>query len=144
MLFYTGQTRHASEVVQEQIDKTKARANDPYLHRMREMVYEAEELISTLPADQMVPAIGNLLCESWRLKKQLSSKISNSLIDQAHDAALAAGAYGGKLCGAGSGGFLALLAPPEKQEHIRTALKGMLEVRFRFESEGSTIIYMKD
>ena len=128
----------------EQIEKTKMRKNDASLHRMKEMVYEAQESISNLPSDKMVEQLGFLLKESWGLKKKLSTKVSNSFIDEAYDAAIRAGAYGGKLCGAGSGGFLAFLVPPERQAAVRAAMKDLQEVDFRFENEGSTIIYMKD
>jgi D-glycero-alpha-D-manno-heptose-7-phosphate kinase len=139
LVFYTGLTRYASELLQEQIDKTRDRSNDPHLKIMLEMVYEAEHLMTTASPRE----IGKLLHESWQLKRKLSSKISNDLIDQAYAAARSAGAYGGKLCGAGSGGFLALLVPPEAQSAVRGALKGLLEVNFRFEKEGSTIIYRR-
>ncbi|PIS03463.1 MAG: kinase [Chlamydiae bacterium CG10_big_fil_rev_8_21_14_0_10_42_34] len=145
MVFYTGLTRFASEVVLEQIHKTSDKSNDEYLKLMYDMVFEAEKMMgSKNDPDKVVSEFGKLLNESWNLKKQLSSKITNPIIDQAYSAALNSGAYGGKLCGAGSGGFLALLVPPHKQQKVREALKGLLEVKFRFESEGSTIIYMKD
>lgn len=143
LVFYTGMTRFASEVVSEQLEKTKQRVNDGYLHRMKEMVYEAQEMMMTLPSDKMVEKIGRLLRESWELKKQLSTQISNSAIDEAYDAAIRAGAYGGKLCGAGSGGFLAFFVPEEKRRSVRKALSGLQEVDFHFEDQGSTIIYMK-
>ena len=92
----------------------------------------------------MIKDLGLLLDESWQLKKQLSSKISNSKIDESYNLAKKAGAYGGKLCGAGSGGFLAILAPNNKKPEIRENLKNLLEVDFKFENQGSTIIYMKD
>ncbi len=144
MMFYTGLTRHASEILKEQMQKTENRSNDGYLKRMFDMVYEAEALLIHEPRDCVAKAIGRLLDEGWSLKKQLSSKISNPIIDEAYAAAKQAGAYGGKLCGAGSGGFLALLVPPENQDAVRSALHNMLAVPVRFEDVGSTIIYMKD
>lgn len=144
LVFYTGLTRHASEVVKEQIEKTKKKANDPMLLRMREMVFEAEEIISTFSGDEMVKEFGKLLHQSWELKKSLSGQITNSLIDDAYQAAIRAGAYGGKLCGAGSGGFLVFFAPQEALGKVREALIPLQEVDFRFENEGSSIIYMKD
>jgi D-glycero-alpha-D-manno-heptose-7-phosphate kinase len=143
MLFYTGLTRHASEVLKEQIEKTKGTSNDDILLRLREMVFEAEEMVVSEREEKLAAHFGRLLDEGWQLKKQLSSKISNDLIDQTYTAAKAAGALGGKLCGAGSGGFLALLVPLEKKEAVRSALKGMFEVKCRFENEGSSIIHMK-
>lgn len=144
LVFYTGITRYASEVVKEQIEKTKSLDNDSYLQRMYEMVFEAEEIISEASEREMMILLGKKLDESWNLKKQLSTKITNPFIDELYQAALHEGAYGGKLCGAGSGGFLALFVPPEAQNQVRTALKDLLEVHFRFENEGSTIIYMKE
>ena len=144
LIFYTGITRYASDIVKEQIDKTKNLDNDSYLHRIYEMVFEGEDIISEAPENEMIPLLGNLLNESWNLKKHISSKISNPFIDDIYQSALAAGAYGGKLCGAGSGGFLAVLAPSNARIPIRNALKDLLEVNFSFEKEGATIIYMKE
>jgi len=144
LVFFTGITRHASQIVQEQIDKTKARKNDVYLREMLTLVGQAEETLIATPEDQVVKAFGKLLHESWELKKQLSSQISNPQIDEAYQAALDVGAYGGKLCGAGNGGFLAFFVSPEKQANVRTALRGLKEVDVHFEDEGSTIVYMKD
>ena len=144
MIFYTGLTRFASDVVKEQIDKTKTRSNDQYLLAMRDMVFKAEHVISNSTDQDMIKELGYLLDKSWELKKQLSSKISNSKIDESYKIAKDAGAYGGKLCGAGSGGFLALLVPENKKNEIREKLKQLLEVDFKFENQGSTIIYMKD
>lgn len=142
MIFYTGLTRFASDVVKEQMIKTESRSNDGYLHRMKEMVFEAEEIMSG--DGEIMKKLGGLMHEGWELKKKLSTKISNPTIDTAYTTAISAGAYGGKLCGAGSGGFLALIVPPESQDIVRKALPDLLEVDFKFEDEGSTIIYMKD
>lgn len=144
LIFYTGITRYANDIVKEQIDKTKSLDNDSYLQRMYEMVFEAEEIISDAQDHELMPLLGKLLDEGWGLKKRLSSKISTPFIDELYQLALSCGAYGGKLCGAGSGGFLALLVPPEAQMKVRSSLNDLLEVRFKFENEGSTIIYMKE
>lgn len=144
MMFYTGLTRHASEVVKEQVEKTQNQVNDHYLEKMVEMVYVAEDILANHPRNSMVHEFGALLHESWSYKKQLSSKVSNSFIDDAYTAARKAGALGGKLCGAGSGGFLALLVPPERQPDVKEALKGLLNVKVAFENTGTNIIYMKE
>ncbi len=144
MIFYTGLTRFASDVVKEQINKTKTKSNDEFLLKMHQMVYEAENIIANSSKELMIKKFGTLLDKSWQLKKQLSSKISNPIIDTAYDLAKSEGAYGGKLCGAGSGGFLAVFAPLDKQENIRKKLNSFLEVDFKFENQGSTIIYMKE
>lgn len=142
MLFFTGLTRHASEIVQEQLEKTKARAHDGVLKQMHESVYEAERIVMESPV--IAQELGALLHENWEMKKKLSSKISNDVIDQAYTTALRAGAYGGKLCGAGNGGFLALLVPLERQQTVREALRPLNEVKCRFDHTGSSIIYMKE
>ena len=144
LIFYTGITRYANDIVKEQIEKTEKFDNDSYLHRMYEMVFEAEEIISEASEKEMMGLLGQLLDESWGLKKRLSNKISNPLIDDLYQKALDAGAYGGKLCGAGSGGFLAFFVPSDVQARVREAMKELLEVSFGFENEGSIILYMKE
>jgi len=137
MMFFTGQTRHASEIVKEQIDKTGD--NQGYLSEMYRLVFEGK---CALEAGAM-ELFGQLMETSWNLKKQLSSKVSNPLIDAAYDRARKAGAFGGKLCGAGNGGFLLFVVPPEKQQSVREAID-LEEVKIRLENDGSKIIYQKD
>jgi len=144
LVFYTGLTRFASEILEEQIIKTKTLSNDEVLQKMYSMVYEAENLASKLSKQEFVQEFGKLLDESWKLKKQLSSKISNDFIDDHYNIAKDAGAYGGKICGAGGGGFLVLFVPSDRRALIREKLKVLLEVDVRFENEGSSIIYMRD
>lgn len=141
MVFYTGLTRYASDLLQEQVENTKAGAKDNYLKRMREMVYEAEQIMIKEDPNTMVRKLGQLLAESWQLKKQLSSQITNETIDRHYDKALKAGAYGGKLAGAGGGGFLFFFVPDESKDAVRSAMQPLLEVKFSFENEGSKIIY---
>ncbi len=142
MVFYTGITRYATEILTEQIENTKTCSADEYLDRMYNIVYEAEEIISKHECREMVEKLGQLLHEAWHLKKCLSRMISNEVIDGLYEKAIAAGAYGGKIAGAGGGGFLFLLAPLERQQDIKKALGGLMQVDFRFECEGSKIIYL--
>jgi D-glycero-alpha-D-manno-heptose-7-phosphate kinase len=144
MSFYTGLTRYASDILKEQVNNTKNGSKDKHLARMREMVYEAEHIIADESPEAMIKGLGELLREGWELKKALSGKVSNGLIDQMYKSALEAGAYGGKISGAGGGGFLTLIVPTDKQPVVRQALMGQLEVKFRFENDGSTIIYLSD
>lgn len=144
VVFYTGLTRHASEIVRVQIEKTAKGFNDIFLQKMLNMVDQAEGILTSSSLGEMVPSFGSLLHESWMLKKQLSDHVSNPFIDECYAAAIEEGAYGGKLCGAGSGGFLAFFVPPEKKEKMRKRLSKLPEVDFRFENQGSSIIYMKD
>lgn len=138
MMFYTGIQRYAHEVLKEQIEKTREKKNDEYLKALHDMV---EEGCDVLTKDGSIQKFGELMHKSWELKKHLSNAISNEQIDMAYQQAISAGAWGGKLAGAGGGGFLALLVPREKQENVRNSLKAIQEVTFRFEKEGSKIIY---
>ena len=128
-------------MVQEQLEKTARFENDLWLHRMYEMVLEAEEIFLGASDREMVPLLGKLMDQSWSLKKRLSSQISTAEIDRCYETALECGAYGGKLCGAGSGGFLALLVPPEARARVRSALGELTEVPVTFNSEGSKLLH---
>jgi D-glycero-alpha-D-manno-heptose-7-phosphate kinase len=102
------------------------------------------EIISSEREGVFTQKLGSLLHEGWQLKKSLSSCVSNSFIDDAYESAMRAGAYGGKIAGAGGGGFLMLLVAPEHRTNVRKALSNLLEVEFKFEDTGSSIIYYKD
>lgn len=141
MSFYTGLTRYANDILKEQVESTKTGSKDNYLKRMRQIVFEAEKIISDEEPEKMIQQFGELLHESWELKKCLSSKISNSFIDKAYESALKAGAYGGKISGAGGGGFLSLIVRKDKQKAVRDSLRGLSVVEFKFENDGSKIIY---
>jgi len=136
MLFFTGISRYASEIAKSQIENTSQKKRE--LNFMYQMVDEA---ISILNGKSNILEFGKLLNETWQLKKSLSNRISNPTIDNIYQKALMAGAIGGKLCGAGGGGFLLLFVAPENQAKVKEALKDLLEVRFNFEEEGSRIIY---
>lgn len=137
MLFFTGLSRTASEVAKEQIDRIPDRV--AHLHRMREAVDEAEAIL--LDHRERLDDFGHLLHEQWLLKRELSSRISTTRIDELYESGLAAGALGGKLLGAGGGGFLMFFVSPEAQEKVRDALHDLLYVPCRFEHLGSQIIY---
>ena len=137
MLFFTGFARTAAEVVKEQIGSIPANAAN--LREMRQMVDEAETLL-TAPRDGLAD-FGRLLHEQWMIKRRLSSMITTSVIDEMYETGRKAGAAGGKLLGAGGGGFLMLFAPPEAQPKIKEALEKLLYVPCRFDQLGSQIIY---
>jgi len=143
MVFFTGQTRYANEIVKEQISRTRRRDNDGYLKEMHSMVTTAMQIVSAQSEAAMVREFGALMHESWRLKRSLSPHVSNSLIDGAYEQAMRAGAYGGKISGAGGGGFLTLIVEESRQDAVRAALGPLLEVNFAFEDEGTSIIYLK-
>jgi D-glycero-alpha-D-manno-heptose-7-phosphate kinase len=104
---------------------------------------QADRLFQDL-ASLQVNKLGEALREGWELKKSLAKDITNSEIDDMYAKAVAGGAVGGKITGAGGGGFLVLFVPPEHQWSVRNALGGMIEVEFKLEPQGSKIIYVGD
>ncbi len=137
MLFFTGYQRAASEVAAEQIKNTPHKGAE--LGRMRAMVDEAHGILVDEHRD--LSDFGRLLHETWLLKRGLSSRITTAAIDAFYDAARSTGAIGGKLLGAGGGGFMLLFAPPELHGAIIEKLKPLVHVPFKFEELGSKIIY---
>lgn len=135
-LFFTGFSRTASEIAQEQLRVTPQKKRE--LEMMLELVGEAESIVST--PSQPITEFGRLLHESWKLKRSLTSKISNSNLDAIYDAGLSAGAIGGKLLGAGGGGFMLFFVPPEKKQALREKLRHLLCVPFSFSSKGSHVV----
>ncbi len=136
MLFYTGVTRVSSHILSEQ----KANIPDKTLF-IDGLVELVDEAILTLQKNDY-HKIGKLMDESWKLKKNLSGGITNDDIDYMYQKALHAGALGGKILGAGGGGFLMLYVPKEKQGYVRQALNSYREIDFKFEPQGSKIIYV--
>ena len=136
MLFFTGFSRNASEIAAEQIKNIPNRKKE--LHAMRAMVDEA---LKILTARGDIRAFGKLLHESWMLKRSISACISNNHVDDIYKTALAAGAIGGKLLGAGGGGFMLLFVEPDKQAGLQKKMAHLLHVPFAFESLGSQIIF---
>jgi D-glycero-alpha-D-manno-heptose-7-phosphate kinase len=136
MLFFTGLSRTASEIAGEQIKQTPTKKQE--LQRMHRMVDEA---IHILNSGHDLSDFGRLLHESWQLKRSLTDKISTPDIDCIYDKAIQAGATGGKLLGAGGGGFILFFVKPELQQKVKSALNNYLNVPFRFESSGSQIIF---
>ena len=137
MLFFTGLSRNASDIAEEQI--TNIKKNRKELHHMSALVDEAYNILTGPHPD--FSAFGRMLNETWKLKKSLSTKITSSHIDQVYETALKNGAVGGKLLGAGGGGFMLFYAEPENQPKIKEALKDLLLIPFKFEHLGSQIIY---
>tara|TARA_B110000438_G_scaffold169307_1_gene161792 strand:- start:1969 stop:2961 length:993 start_codon:yes stop_codon:yes gene_type:complete len=135
MLYFTGLSRFAPEIAQSKIDNFKNRINE--LHRMKDMV---DESIGILQGGGSIDDFGRLLHDSWQYKRTLSSKVTTLEVDDIYDIAMANGAIGGKLLGAGGGGFMLLFVPQERQAHMREKLKHLVNVPFQFENSGSRIV----
>ena len=136
MLCFTGFSRFASEVAKSQLDNLRIRQQQ--LMRMRQMVDDGLGIL----VDSSVPieTFGELLHEAWQNKRSLSPMVTTPEIDQIYDTARDAGAIGGKLLGAGGGGFMLLFAKPENHPEIRERLKNLIHVPFKFEDGGSRVV----
>jgi len=135
LLFFTGVSRRADSILTEQKSNIKDR-----LTELREIKHMAHQARAYLEAENF-NALGELLHQSWELKKRLAGTISNGQINEMYEAARRAGAIGGKIAGAGGGGFLLLYVPYERQSKVRAALSGLQELPFRLESDGTKIIF---
>jgi D-glycero-alpha-D-manno-heptose-7-phosphate kinase len=136
LLFYTGLSRLASEVAADVVRNLPNHRD--ILVRMRDMVDEA---LGILDSDASLDAFGELMHEGWTLKRQLSSRVASTEVEEVYRKALRAGALGGKLLGAGGSGFMAFFVPPRRQTAVIRALAGYLHVPIRFENEGSRVIH---
>ncbi|PKN02352.1 MAG: kinase [Elusimicrobia bacterium HGW-Elusimicrobia-1] len=139
MLFFTGIARNASDIAEEQIRNIDAKSKD--LREMSSLVDEAHGVLTSSPL--AFGDFGRLLDETWKIKRNLSSKISNSFIDDIYAKALKNGAAGGKLLGAGGGGFMLFYAEPQNHGRLKAALDGLLHIPFDFDFTGADIIFYK-
>jgi len=135
MLFFTGVSRFATDIAKEKIKSIPKKKKE--LSVMMEMVQEGTSILS---GEESIIKFGQLLHESWMIKRSLTEKISSSYIDNIYDVARGGGAIGGKLLGAGGGGFMLIFAKPEHQPTIREKLNKLHCVPFKFENKGSQII----
>jgi D-glycero-alpha-D-manno-heptose-7-phosphate kinase len=135
MLFFTGFARTASEIAKEQVKETPKRTTE--LKTMHQMVDEALNIVSTRGRE--ITEFGTLMHEGWRLKKSLTDKISNPIIDEIYEAGRSAGAVGGKLLGAGGGGFMLFFVAPDRREALIQRLRRLICVPFSFSNRGSHI-----
>src|ERR1700675_3182027 len=135
-LFFTGFSRTASEIAKEQIKVTPQRKRE--LEAMGQMVDEAEAIVSN--PNRSLDEFGHLLHESWQIKRTLTQNITNNSLDEIYEAGRSAGALGGKLLGAGGGGFMLFFVTPERRKELRMRLKNLLCVPFSFSSRGSQVI----
>jgi len=135
MLFFTGVQRFACTIEQEKISRIND--NTAQLDRLSQMVTDGLEVLHS--SNFIVEDFGSILHESWQIKRELSTNVSNDLIDEGYQNALDCGAIGGKILGAGGGGFMLIFASPEKHHQIIERLSSFVHVPFRFENRGATI-----
>ncbi|MBI3475575.1 MAG: kinase [Acidobacteria bacterium] len=135
-LFFTGFSRTASEIATEQVRITPHKKKE--LETMYQLVGEAESIVSS--PGRSLDEFGKLMHESWQIKRSLTQKISNANIDEIYNAGISAGALGGKLLGAGGGGFMLFYVTPEKRQALRQRLKKLLCVPVGFSSKGSHVV----
>lgn len=140
MMFYTGITRSASAILEEQKKNTQSQ-QDKFqgLQKMKGFALELEEHLNA----QRIDVVGEMMHAGWLEKKKLATKISNPQIDDWYNDAMSAGALGGKLLGAGGGGFMMFYCAPEKQNALREALSDMREVPFDLEHQGTRVLYVE-
>ena len=136
MLCFTGVTRIADPIAKSQIDNLKNRETE--LNRMREMVDEAVAILADSRVS--IDEFGKLLDLGWKYKRSLSDQVSTPQIDQIYEEAMQAGAVGGKILGAGGGGFMLLFAKPERHAAIRERLKELVHVNLNFDDSGSRVV----
>jgi D-glycero-alpha-D-manno-heptose-7-phosphate kinase len=136
MLFYTGIKRTAADVADSYVSDLESRRRQ--LRIMQDLV---DEGLTVLTGSREIAAFGELLHEGWMTKRSYSGSVSNTAVDEIYATAREAGAIGGKLLGAGGGGFVMLFAPPDCHAAIRQILQRLIYVPFKFESNGSQIIY---
>jgi D-glycero-alpha-D-manno-heptose-7-phosphate kinase len=135
MLFFTGVSRHSSSILSEQVTNLQQRLRE--LREIKDMACEARDAIE----EQNFEMLGVLIHQSWELKKRLATTVSNVRINEIYETARGAGAIGGKIAGAGGGGFLLLYVPLERQNKVRMALQGLQELPFRLEADGTKVIF---
>jgi D-glycero-alpha-D-manno-heptose-7-phosphate kinase len=135
MLFFTGISRYATEAAKSQIENMGSRKKE--LTRIRQTVDEALSIIGS--SNSFAAELGDLMHEAWKYKRSISDKVSNKTIDDIYQAAIESGAYGGKLMGAGAGGFMIFMVKPELHERVLERLKDLTHVPFEFENFGSKI-----
>ena len=137
MMFFTGFTRFSSEI--QKANKLDDESKTKQLKQMLTLVDEAESILTDQSKD--LDDFGRLLDVTWKLKRQTGKSVSTSNIDNLYDKGISAGALGGKLLGAGGGGFLVFYVTPEKQAVVKEAMEDLLYIPFKFEDSGTQVIY---
>ena len=137
-MFFTGFTRFSAQI-QEDNQKVKMQDKKKQLQEMYHLVSAAEQILVNKSSD--LDEFGKLLDHTWQLKRKTGSKVSTNTIDLLYQKGIQAGALGGKLLGAGGGGFLLFYVQPEYQSQVKEAMKDLLYIPFQFEDNGTKILY---
>lgn len=137
MMFFTGFTRFSSEI--QRVNRAEKKASYKYLKEMQKLTDWAEKVL--VGKESELDEFGYLLDQTWKLKRQTGSAVSTDSIDGLYEKGIRAGALGGKLLGAGGGGFLLFYVPLERQEAVRQAMSSLIHIPFEFETEGTRVIY---
>jgi D-glycero-alpha-D-manno-heptose-7-phosphate kinase len=140
VLYYTGISRFATEVLKEQVEKTKEKKIQVELKDIYDMVQSGMEILTN--SNIALSEFGKLLNETWTAKKKLSSAISNGDLDEMYNLAMKSGSLGGKLLGAGGGGFFLFYVGQENQIEFRRKMEQFIEIKFNFEEKGTQIIHL--
>jgi D-glycero-alpha-D-manno-heptose-7-phosphate kinase len=140
LMFYTGLSRYASQILEEQVKKTQQKEINNELQEIKDMVDEGLAILTG--SDRDMDDFGRLLHKGWMKKRSLSTAISNNFLDEIYEKAINAGALGGKLLGAGGGGFFLFYVPAAQQQAVRDVLSDLSEVEFKFETDGTRIIHL--
>ncbi|MBM09269.1 MAG: kinase [Magnetovibrio sp.] len=135
MLFFTGFSRHASEIAATLIENINKK--ERHLHQIHSFVEDALKILQN--SSSAIDDLGELLDQSWRMKRELANGVTTSNIDEIYNAGIEAGAIGGKLLGAGGGGFILFIVQPENREAVKRRLKKLIHVEFEFDTSGSKI-----
>jgi D-glycero-alpha-D-manno-heptose-7-phosphate kinase len=136
MLFFTGVSRFSSDISEHQLANMEN--CEPQMHEIHDMVEEGSSILRT--PKKPLEEFGTLLDRAWNSKRSLSNRVSNTKIDDIYQAAIKAGAYGGKLLGAGGGGFILFFVKPQDQTRVKNVLSKLVHVPFSFENSGSKVV----
>lgn len=141
VLVHTGISRHASKIVEEQMVRTKQGSINRQLDSMLDLVDEATDTLLSFDADGMLKKLGSMLDEGWQLKRSLSPHVSSPDIDALYERCKQLGAWGGKLCGAGGGGFLLMIVPPDKRADFIQKVAPARVINIGLDTEGTKILF---
>lgn len=140
VLIHTGVARRATSTAASQVQATASKSLDTDLKYLYQLVGEGVDLLESIGSD-VIEELGRRLVESWRVKRQLTKNITSDEIDRIYKAAMGAGAYGGKLCGAGGGGFIMMLCPPDRIKALTAAVSPLSVLPIKIDVQGTTLLY---